>query len=114
MLWRSQDMVIGNIISYSPDLGFTDIAVFTNGTFPLDLEGVTFIVTIDGTKESHNSIRADTYDLVLRHVRSSKSKINASVTLTKANVAQLEAARQADRTVCWRKSLHLLSGCRQF
>lgn len=92
MLWHSQITRLGDVISYARNLGFTDIAVFTNGTFPLDLEGVTFIVTIDGIREIHNSIRSDTYDLVLRNVRASKSKINASITLTKANVAELEAA----------------------
>ncbi len=92
LLWRSEGRVLGNVVSYARHLGFTDIAVFTNGTFPLDLESVTFVVTVDGTKETHNRIRSNSYDLVVRNVRACQSKVQASVPVTKANFADLEVA----------------------
>jgi len=92
MLWRSRDMVLKNVVSYAKEIGFLDIAVFTNGTFPLDLEGVTFIVTIDGRRDVHNAIRANTYDIILDNVRRANSKVLASMTLFKANTEDLETA----------------------
>lgn len=92
MLWRSGTAVLRDVVSHARDLGFLDIAVFTNGTFPLDLDAVTFIVTIDGTRDTHNSIRAGTYDMVLDHVRRANSKVIASITLSKTNAADLEIA----------------------
>lgn len=92
MLWESDGAVLRDVVCHAQDLGFLDIAVFTNGTFPLDIEGVTFIVTIDGTRDSHNAIRADTHDTIMNHVRRSGSKVLASITITKANAEDLEAA----------------------
>jgi MoaA/NifB/PqqE/SkfB family radical SAM enzyme len=92
MLWQSNGVVLNDVVSYARDLGFLDIAVFTNGTFPLDTEGVTFIVTIDGTRDVHNAIRAGTYDMILNHVRGANSQVIASITLSKANARDLECA----------------------
>ena len=64
------------------------------GPFLLDLEGVTFIVTIDGTRDAHNAIRGGTYGAILSHVREAKSKVLASITISKANVRDLEEAVQ--------------------
>jgi MoaA/NifB/PqqE/SkfB family radical SAM enzyme len=92
MLWKSEAAVLNDVISYARDLGFVDIAVFTNGTFPLNSDEVTFIVTIDGTRDTHNAIRAGTYDIILKHVRGANSPVLASVTLSKANARELEDA----------------------
>ncbi len=92
MLWQSDGAALGDVVSYARELGFLDVAVFTNGTQPLGIEGVTFIVTIDGTRESHNAIRGGTYDLILDHVRAARTKVMASITLSKANAGLLEEA----------------------
>jgi len=92
MLWQSDGAVIGDVVSYAREVGFQDVAVFTNGTYPLGIDGVIFIVTIDGTREAHNAIRAGTYDLILGHVRAARSKAMASITLSKANAGRLEEA----------------------
>ena len=92
MGWRSEAAALDDVVSYARNLGFLDIAVFTNGTFHLDIENVTFIVTIDGTRESHNAIRAGTYDIILNHAREARSPVLASITLSKANERDLEDA----------------------
>ncbi|MBN2311246.1 MAG: radical SAM protein [Candidatus Hydrogenedentes bacterium] len=92
MLWCSDGAAIGDVLSYARELGFVDIAVFTNGTFPLDAESVTFIVSIDGTREAHNAIRANTYDAILEHVREANAPVVASITLSKASAEDLEDA----------------------
>lgn len=92
MIWQDDGARIHDIVSHARALGFQDIAIFTNGTRPLDIPDVTFIVTVDGTKETHNSIRANTYDLILAHIAQTSAKVIASITLTKANADTLEAA----------------------
>ena len=92
MVWRSNAATLDDVVCYARDLGFLDIAVFTNGTFPLNSKEVTFIVTIDGTRVTHNAIRAGTYDMILNHVRGASSKVLASITLSKANEQELEGA----------------------
>ena len=92
MLWQSGGANIDDVASYANELGFLDIAIFTNGTFPLTTDQVTFFVTIDGTRDVHNRIRSHTYDVILDHVRGANSPANASITITKANAQDLENA----------------------
>lgn len=92
MLWQDNDITINKVVSHAREKGFLDIAIFTNGTFPLNIYGVTFIVTIDGTRDAHNALRSNTYDIILNHVRSAKAKAIASITLSKANSNNLENA----------------------
>ena len=90
MLWRSNGATLVDIVKLASDIGFFDIAVFTNGTFPLVAEGCRYIVTVDGTREIHESIRPGTYDLIHQHAREAKGPVMASITLTKANAPYLE------------------------
>lgn len=92
MLWQSGNFTLSDVVAYARVLGFLDIAVYTNGTFPLAIPEVTFIVTIDGTRDIHNSIRAGTHDRIIEHVRESRSPVSASITISKANAPHLEQA----------------------
>jgi sulfatase maturation enzyme AslB (radical SAM superfamily) len=104
MLWKSEGAVLDDVVSWARALGYLDIAIFTNGTFPLTLKRVSFVVTVDGTREAHNSIRAGTYDMILEHVREASSPVIASVTLSKANAQDLRVA------VCEIADTHLFKG----
>jgi len=92
MLWRDGDLTIADIVSHARKIGFLDIAVFTNGTFPLSVPGCTYIVTIDGTRDIHNAIRNHTYDRILDHVRAARTKVIASMTISRTNETHLETA----------------------
>jgi Fe-coproporphyrin III synthase len=91
LLWRSNGKGLEDVVNLAAELGFVDIAVFTNGTFPLGIKGCRYIVTVDGTREIHESIRPGTYDLILEHARDARGSVMASVTLTRANAPHLEA-----------------------
>jgi Fe-coproporphyrin III synthase len=90
MMWQDGAATLADLVKQARTLGFFDIAVFTNGTFPLNVDGCRYIVTVDGTREIHESIRPGTYDLILRNVRAARAPVMASVTVTAANAAQLE------------------------
>lgn len=92
MVWQDGNAQIHDVVSYAQDLGFRDIAIFSNGTRPLSIAGVTFIVTVDGTRATHNAIRQDTYDSILVHVRDAITTVIASITLSRANAKTLEVA----------------------
>ena len=91
MFWRSEGKTLADIVNLATEIGFREIAVFTNGTFPLRMRGCRYIVTVDGTREIHESIRPGTYDLILAHVREAEADVMASITITKANAPHLEA-----------------------
>lgn len=90
-LWRDEGKSLTDVVSQAGQLGFLDIAIFTNGTQPLDIHGCTYIVTIDGTREIHNQIRPGTYDLILENVSRACGPVMASITLNRTNAPFLEA-----------------------
>jgi MoaA/NifB/PqqE/SkfB family radical SAM enzyme len=92
MLWQSEGATVADMVAKAKEFGFLEIAVFTNGTFPLEMPGCRYIVTIDGTRETHNAIRNNTYDLIMHHVRETDADVFASITLSKANEQELELA----------------------
>lgn len=93
-LWSSEGQTLPDVVAESRRIGFLNIAIFTNGTHPLCIPGCTYIVTIDGTREVHNQIRAGTYDLILQHVSQAQGPVMASITLSQANAPHLEGMVQ--------------------
>lgn len=91
-LWQSGEARLANVIDFARESGFVDIAVYTNGTHPIDADEATFIVTIDGTKETHDVVRSGSYDRILENSKRARAKVIASMTLSKANVEVLESA----------------------
>ena len=73
------------------DMGYVDFFVYTNGTSSFSFKQCKYIVTIDGTKEIHNKIRNDSYDLIIQNIREAKtSNIYATVTISKNNADNIE------------------------
>jgi MoaA/NifB/PqqE/SkfB family radical SAM enzyme len=91
MLWADGDLNLADLVVFARQLGFFDVFIFTNGTLPLAIEDCNYIVTVDGTAETHNKIRGDSYDLVLENVRTAVTRsVFASITLTRSNAYCLE------------------------
>jgi len=91
MIWTDGGVNLGDLVRYSRELGFHDVFVFTNGTVPLTIRGCNYIVTIDGTRAIHETVRSGTYDRIIENVRNAISQaVFASITLSKHNVYCLE------------------------
>lgn len=91
MIWADGGLRLGDLVRYSRELGFHDVFIFTNGTIPLAISGCNYIVTVDGTRAVHESIREGTYDLILKNVRNAVTRaVFASITFSKHNVHCLE------------------------
>lgn len=90
MLWTSDGHNLKDLIKYSLGIGFFEVFVFTNGTVPLNIPSCQYIVTVDGTREIHNRIRNNTYDLLMENVSNAVTdNVFASMTLTRENVNYL-------------------------
>lgn len=91
MVWEDGGHSLSELVDYAGKLGFLEIFIFTNGTIPLTLKGCKYIVTVDGPKEVHDSIRSKTYDLVIKNARESVTEsVFASITFSKANAQYLD------------------------
>jgi len=91
MVWEDDDYDIAELVTFARNLGFIDVFIYTNGTKPLAVEQCKYIVTVDGPRDVHNSIRSNTYDLVLDNVRNAATtSVFASITFSKANADFLD------------------------
>ena len=69
-LWRDGDRTLRDLVIEAKRMGFLIVNVVTNGTFPIDLpEADLILLSLDGDRARHNTIRGDTYDTILENVR---------------------------------------------
>jgi MoaA/NifB/PqqE/SkfB family radical SAM enzyme len=91
MLWADGGKTLADLVAEARRLGFFDVFIFTNGTFPLDVQGCNYIVTLDGPRAVHDSIRSGTFDLVLENVRGACTRaVFASITFSKRNAESVD------------------------
>lgn len=75
LTWKDGDKSIRDLIKKAKRIGFLIVNIVTNGTINLDIpEADVIFLSLDGTKENHNLIRSDTFDIILSNV----SKANSS------------------------------------
>lgn len=73
-LWRDGGKDLRDLVIEAKRMGFLIVNVVTNGTFPLDLpEADLILLSLDGDRERHNTIRGDTYDAILENIRNASS-----------------------------------------
>ncbi len=73
-LWENKDRTIRQLVKKAKEIGFFYVTLATNGTIPLDYGDADFVLmSIDGTRDSHNAIRGDTYDQILGNIRTNAS-----------------------------------------
>ena len=73
-LWRDGDITLRDLVIEAKRMGFLIVNVVTNGTFPLDLpEADLILLSLDGDRERHNTVRGDTYDLIMENIKNASS-----------------------------------------
>lgn len=73
-LWMSEGKVLRDLVIEAKEMGFLIINVVTNGTFPIDLpEADLILLSLDGGREAHNSIRGDTFDTIMNNIKEAAS-----------------------------------------
>ncbi len=68
-LWRDGEKTLRDLVTEAKAMGFLIVNVVTNGTFPIDLpEADLILLSLDGDREKHNTIRGNTYDTILENI----------------------------------------------
>ena len=69
-LWQHNGKTVRDLVKEAKEIGFLIVNVVTNGTFPIDLpEADLILLSLDGDRKTHNMIRGDTYDTILKNIK---------------------------------------------
>lgn len=95
-LWRSEGRTVKELVREAKEMGFLIVNVVTNGTLGLDLpEADLILVSLDGTKENHNLIRGETYDLIVQNMKQATSdNICLYMAINQLNKEDIESVAQ--------------------
>ncbi len=73
-LWSDGGKNLRDLVVEAKRMGFLLVNVVTNGTFPLNLpEADLILLSLDGGRDTHASIRGETYDEILKNIRGATS-----------------------------------------
>lgn len=73
-LWSDGEKSLRDLVIEAKQMGFLIVNVVSNGTFPIDLpEADLILLSLDGDRERHNTIRGDTYDTIMRNIQNATS-----------------------------------------
>lgn len=73
-MWQDGEKNLRFLVKEAKEMGFLIVNVVTNGTFPIDLpEADLILLSLDGDRERHNSIRGDTYDTIMENIKNATS-----------------------------------------
>jgi len=91
-LWKDGEKTLRDLIVEARHMGFLIVNVVTNGTFPIDLpEADIILLSLDGDRETHNLIRGDTYDTILKNIRSAScTNIVLYMAINKLNMQTIQ------------------------
>ncbi|MDX1777842.1 MAG: radical SAM protein, partial [Thermodesulfobacteriota bacterium] len=88
-LWRDGNYTITDVVTYAKTLFFS-VGMTTNGTVPLTVPTNTVWVSIDGLRETHNRIRDNSFDRVIKHIQSSNHpNVYANITINGINYSEI-------------------------
>lgn len=90
MLWKHGSYGIHDVVKAAKRKFFC-VGMTTNGTLPLDVDTDILWVSIDGFKDTHNSLRnGDVFDKVMKNIKeSSHPKLLAHITVNSKNYSEV-------------------------
>jgi len=90
LLWQDGNHTFSDLARYAKKK-FLSTAVTTNGTLPLDVPTDMVWVSIDGTRETHNRLRSNSYDRVMNNIeKTAHHKVFVHFTANRENYQDLE------------------------
>lgn len=92
MMWRDGQRTLNDVIRRAREIGIFRIAVVTNGTIAIDSEADLMWVSMDGSEETHDSIRGEGAFTRLRANldRTTHPHVSANMTVNRMNEKDLE------------------------
>jgi len=93
-LWKDKNKKLEDIVNLAREIGFHLVSVYTNGTFPINISTDSVFVSIDGLKNTNNSLRGNgdnIYDVVMNNIKSSVHKnIIINFTINQKNKNEID------------------------
>lgn len=92
MLWRDGDRDTTDLIRAAREIGFPLVVIVTNGTVTLDIpEADLVFLSLDGMRETHNTIRGDTWDQIMANLgQSSETNICIYTAINVLNQGEIQ------------------------
>ena len=91
LLWRNGSYRLHDLVLYARKK-FLRVAVTTNGTLPLDVPCHTLWVSLDGLKETHDSLRSNSFDLICSNIKKTRHpRVFIHCTLNRHNWQDVES-----------------------
>ncbi|MEG6511781.1 radical SAM protein [Desulforamulus ruminis] len=96
LLWQDGGKNIRDLMKEAKKMGFYLVNLVTNGTLELNIpEADVLFLSLDGNRESHNLIRGDTYDQIMRNLnRAENCNICIYMAVNKLNYRHIEEVCQ--------------------
>jgi MoaA/NifB/PqqE/SkfB family radical SAM enzyme len=90
LLWKDGSHDFNDLAVFAKK-HFLRVGVTTNGTFPLDVKTDLLWVSLDGMKETHDSLRENSFDRAISNIRSSShKKLLIHYTFNRTNIKDFE------------------------
>jgi MoaA/NifB/PqqE/SkfB family radical SAM enzyme len=89
-LWKDGEKKINDLVNYCRGK-FICVAVTTNGTYSLNINSDIIWVSIDGKRETHNILRNNSFDQLVKNINETKhKKILVHYTINRENWNEIE------------------------
>jgi MoaA/NifB/PqqE/SkfB family radical SAM enzyme len=70
-LWRDGSQDLEDVVAYAHRRGYFTVVVYTNGTRPLQTDADLVFVSVDGLRDTHDSLRGKSFDRIMDNIRAS-------------------------------------------
>jgi len=92
LIWADSEKNVRDLIRRAKEIGFLIVNVVTNGTIDLQIpEADVIFLSLDGNKHTHNFIRGDTFDDIMRNVsKANNSNICVYMAINNMNYNDIE------------------------
>lgn len=100
-LWEDNGRTLRDLAVEAKKMGYLAVNIVTNGTFRLNLpEADLIMVSIDGSRETHNEIRGDTYDCIIKNVEEAETdNICFYMAINRLNKDEIEEVCEAAKRI---------------
>ncbi len=92
LLWQDKKYNFEDVVKYAHRRGFLATVIYTNGTLPIDTSADTVFVSLDGLQKTHDYLRGETFDTIVKNINSSKHpSLFVNFTINTYNQAEIES-----------------------
>ncbi|MDD3313622.1 radical SAM protein [Pseudodesulfovibrio sp.] len=89
--WTDGERRLEDVVKAARTLGFLAVAIYTNGTYPIESSADAIMLGMDGGRDATRRLRSDVFDRVMENVRRSNHRnIHINFTINAKNRLELD------------------------